>query len=106
MKFYIILLCFAFGNCDQLQNLINFARGSGLNPPSGGQRTAGQLRQGGAGFRTDSSTGNRQPAAARQRQRTPIASPIPFSEPADPTRGVVALDVPQPNISPQQVEMS
>ena len=96
MKFYIILLCFAFGNCDQLQNLINFARGSGLNPPAGGQRTAGQIRQGGAG--------NQQPVAARQRPRTPIASPIPFAEPADPTRGVVPLDVPQPKPS-QQVQM-
>ena len=104
MKFYIILLCFAFGNCDQLQNLINFARGSGLNPPAGGQGTAGQIRQGGAGVRPAAGAGNQQPVAARQRPRTPIASPIPFAEPADPTRGVVPLDVPQPKPS-QQVQM-
>jgi len=110
MKFYIFILCFAFANCD-LQSLINFAGGKGLNPTGGGQRSAGPLRQGGASVRPAFGAGTQQPVAARPRQqpvaarprqRTPIESPIPFSVPADPSRGVVALDVPQPKPSAHQ----
>ena len=110
MKFYIILLCFAFGNCD-LQDLINFAGGRGIKPAGGGQTQGATGGRPAARPRSAFGGGNPQPIAARpaarprQRSRqSPIEAPIPFAEVADPSRGVVRLDVPQPKATAQQVQ--
>lgn len=76
--FVLLLLDHAVSGNNQLEQLINFARGQGQPPP--GRATAARLAAPAAS----------PPAAAF------IPPPIPFAELADPRRGVVPLDVPQP----------
>ena len=84
MKFlYPLLLCSVSAvSCNQLDKLISFVKG-GVNPA--GRSIVSPTH-------TEHSGALPSPASAR----SPIIAPIPFSELADPTRGVVDIDVPQP----------
>merc|ERR1712142_856742 len=91
--FLILLLLVAHTKGNQLDKLINFAKGSGPNP-SGGTRSsshhsAPSPQRGTPGRAQNTHASPRRPTAT-------IASPIPFAELADPSRGQVQLDVPQP----------
>jgi len=90
LRYTILLLLVAFSQADQLSKLINFVRGNGANPSGTG-----------SGAATLSS-------APQPRVAAPpvgLAAPIPFSEPADPSRGRVQIDVPQPNRSSPQAPL-
>jgi len=92
-SFLILLLLVAHTKGNQLDKLINFAKGSGPNP-SGGTRSSSQHS---APSPQRSIPGRAQNTHASPRRPTAtVASPIPFAELADPTRGQVQLDVPQP----------
>ena len=71
-----------FSNGNQLDKLISFVKG-GANPA--GSSTIPQPP------RANQAEINTAPRAQFQ-----IVAPIPFSEVADPNRGVVDIDVPQP----------
>merc|ERR1712142_344438 len=89
----ILLLLVAHTKGNQLDKLINFAKGSGPNP-SGGTRSSSHPS---APSPQRSNPGREQNTHASPRRPTAtIASPIPFAELADPSRGQVQLDVPQP----------
>ena len=88
LRYTILLLLVAFSQADQLSKLINFVRGNGANPSGTG-----------SGAATLSSAPPPRVAAPP----VGLAAPIPFSEPADPSRGRVQIDVPQPNRSSPQV---
>jgi hypothetical protein len=93
---YILLLMFlSCSHGDVLSDLISFARGGGGN--FGAASTPDHARPQAPAARS-------QAPAARPRQRTQssVAALIPFAELADPSRGTVQLDVPQPKqASPQ-----
>jgi len=91
--FLILLLLVAHTKGNQLDKLINFAKGSGPNP-SGATRSSSQHS---AASPQRSIPGRAQNTHASPRRPTAtVASPIPFAELADPSRGQVQLDVPQP----------
>ena len=77
----LLLLLVATAQCGTLDDLIAFV-GGGSAPP------VAPLAAAGGGFPAAPSAG--------KIPSPQIVSPIPFSAPADPTRGVVDLDVPQP----------
>merc|ERR1739844_35712 len=91
--FLVLLLLVAHTKGNQLDKLINFAKGSGPNP-SGATRSPSQHS---AASPQRSIPGRAQNTNASPRRPTAtVASPIPFAELADPSRGQVQLDVPQP----------
>merc|ERR1739844_875757 len=91
--FLVLLLLVAHTKGNQLDKLINFAKGSGPNP-SGATRSSSQHS---AASPQRSIPGRAQNKHASPRRPTAtVASPIPFAELADPSRGQVQLDVPQP----------
>jgi len=87
MRMRPVLLCSSLlvvlshtATADQLQNLLNFVKG-GSNPAPSAGRSKGPA------------------VAAPSRHAAAVsaaAAPIPFAELADPSRGTVELDVPQP----------
>merc|ERR1712200_167142 len=84
----ILLLLVAHTKGNQLDKLINFAKGSGPNP-SGGTRSSSQHS---APSPQQSIPGGAQNTHASPRRPTAtVAYPIPFAELADPTRGQVQL---------------
>ena len=88
LRYTLLILFVSSTQADQLADLINFVRGNGANPVGTG---SGPASLGGA---------------PQQRVAAPsvgLAAPIPFSEPADPSRGRVQIDVPQPKSSSPQV---
>jgi len=91
MRCFILLLFVSFTQGNQLAKLINFAKGSGPNPSRGtkSSHNAAASLQGIPGRPQKTNV-------APRRQTANIASPIPFAELADPSRGQVQLDVPQP----------
>ncbi len=89
LRYTVLLLLVAFSQADQLSKLINFVRGNGANPSGTGSGAA------------TLSSAPQQPRVAAP--SVGLAAPIPFSEPADPSRGRVQIDVPQPNRSSPQV---
>jgi len=90
LRYTLLILLVSYTEADQLANLINFVRGNGANPVGAGSAPA--------------SLGS----APQQRVAAPsvgLAAPIPFSEPADPSRGRVQIDVPQPKLSSPQAPL-
>jgi len=85
MRWFLLVVLAIPAQCNQLEKLISFANAGGQNP-SGSSRPNGIGRP-------------QAPPAPRARPRAPsrnIISPIPFSEPADPGRRTVPIDLPQP----------
>ena len=87
MKILILCLLAAFSNGNQLDKLISFVKG-GENPA--GSSTIPPAPS------TFAPRVNQAQINTAPRAQFQIIAPIPFSEVADPNRGVVDIDVPQP----------